>query len=149
MVGTVPLREAVESIFISRLTTLTAVDQVVQVRVEVLDLLAELFDIVSRIFTVILRVRLLPPAVVILLSYLVKHADLPVELLDGLPLRCPCPWLLLLNYLALLGLLLNSAIIVRRGAIAFVRVAVDFLLYSLRHLLCLHMTAEGIYLGSI
>ena len=48
-----------------------------------LNLCAELLDVPRSVFSVILRVvRLLTATIVILLCYLVEHADLAIQLLD-------------------------------------------------------------------
>lgn len=73
--------QVLDSIFGCRFIVLTTVDQVMQVRIKVLNLLAELLDVLGCIFVIFLTVVVLPAAIVIFLCNLVKHAYLSIQLL--------------------------------------------------------------------
>ena len=82
------LSQAVDTIFATELIfVFPTIDQIMQVRVEVLHLLPELLNVLSSVFSFVRAIRLLTSAVIILLCYLVKHADLTIQLLDRLLAR--------------------------------------------------------------
>jgi len=97
--------KTIHVVFFGGISIFALIDQVVQVGIQMLDLLAELSNMSCGVFSVVRRITIaLASSVVVLLCNLVKHADLTVELFYRLALKS----------LSLLCFFFNSSILIIR-----------------------------------
>ena len=72
--------ETIDGVLCARFFVLTAIDEIVEIRIEVLDLLTESFNAPCCILAIVIIIRFFTSAIVILFSDLIEHANLPIKL---------------------------------------------------------------------